>query len=195
MLLTDGLVSRSRFALVIVDIQQRLAAAMRCREEVVENTVKVARAAALVGAPIVVTMQNPDRLGGGVGELDIALDALEAQGASVLRLEKTAFCCCREAGFTDAVAALGRDQMVLTGMETHICVTQTAIGLAGAGYSVHVAADACCSRHQHDHDLALERLRAAGIVVSSAEAVMYEAVERAATDEFRELLRIVKSEQ
>lgn len=195
MLRTDGLLSRDRLVLVIVDIQQRLAAAMKRREDVVENTLKIARATSLVGAPILVTLQNPEALGGGVGELETALDALQAHGATVKRVDKTAFCCCREESFLGALASTGRDQVVIAGMETHICVTQTAIALAESGKSVHVAADACCSRHTMDHDIALARLRAAGIVVTTSEAVMYEAVERAATDEFRELLRIVKGEQ
>jgi nicotinamidase-related amidase len=77
-------------------------------------------------------------------------------------------------------------------METHICVTQTALTLAQKTYPVHVVADATCSRRDSDHAVALDRMRAAGVVVTTSESVMYEAVSRAGTDEFRAMLGIVK---
>jgi len=85
-----------------------------------------------------------------------------------------------------------RTQLALTGMETHICVLQTALSLDKATYAVHVAADACTSRRENDHEVALDRLRAAGVVVTTSESVMYEALSRADTDEFRALLALVK---
>ncbi len=109
------------------------------------------------------------------------------------RLDKTSFCACGEPGFLEALEATGRRQVVLTGMETHICVTQTALDLVGRSYRVQVPADACCSRSSHDHEVSLARLRQAGVVVTLAESVMYEAVGVAATDEFRSLLEIVKA--
>jgi nicotinamidase-related amidase len=78
-------------------------------------------------------------------------------------------------------------------METHICVAQTTLAALRAGFDVHVAADACCSRRSRDNDLALERMSTAGAVASVSESVMYEWAGRAGTDEFRALLGIVKT--
>ena len=190
----DLLIQRDRFALVLVDMQERLAAVMDRREDVVANATRLIGMAGLVEAPIIVTRQYPKGLGDTVSELDAALAALPAKGAAVLRVDKTAFCCCAEPDFQAAMKAVGREQFVLAGMETHICVAQTALSLYGDGYSVHVAADACCSRSADNHDLALARMRAAGVIVSGTESVAYEAVGRAGTDEFRQLLDMAKQE-
>jgi nicotinamidase-related amidase len=188
---SGNLIVREEAVLVIIDIQERLAAVMDRREEVVANTARLARAAAIVEMPILVTRQYPKGLGGTVPELEEVLVELAEQGASVTGLDKTAFCCAAETDFNEALDALGRPQVVLAGMETHICVAQTALALAEK-YRVHVVADAVCSRKPADHEVALDRLRSAGIVVTTHESVMYEAVGRAGTPEFKSLLAIVK---
>jgi isochorismate hydrolase len=126
-----------------------------------------------------------------VPELEEVLVDLAEKGATVRGLDKTAFCCAAETDFVEELEALGRSQVVIVGMETHICVTQTALALK-ADYEVHVAADAVCSRTMENHLVALDRLTAAGIVVTTSESVMYEAVGRAGTPEFKSLLEIVK---
>ena len=187
-----SLVRRGDVALLLVDIQERLAAAMPCRDQVVGNAVKLARAAALIGAPVIVTRQYPQ----GLGDIDVALEgtlvSLAEGGARVVSVDKTAFCCSIEPEFMEALGSTTRTQVLLAGMETHICITQTALDLAARGFDVQVVADACCSRCEADHETALARIRAAGVVVTTAESAMYEAVGRAATDEFRALLEIVK---
>jgi len=188
------LISRSDAVLVVVDIQERLAAVMERRDEVVGATRRLARTMALIGAPVIVTRQYPQGLGGTVTEIDSLLFELAAAGTHVTGVDKTAFCCAEEEDFGAALAATGRRQVVLVGMETHICVTQTALALAGDGRQVQVVADATCSRNDADHQVALDRLRAAGIVVTTSESVMYEAIGRAATDEFKQLLNIVKEQ-
>ncbi|TLM78822.1 MAG: isochorismatase family protein [Actinobacteria bacterium] len=164
------------------------------RAEVVAAAVRLARVAALVGAPLIVTRQYPEGLGGTVPEVESALTTLAASGARVQGVDKTAFCCAAEGEFVQALQAVGRRQVVICGMETHICVAQTALALAGDGHEVQVVADGCCSLADLDHDVALDRMRGAGIVVTTSQAVMYEAVGRAATDEFKALLKIVKGE-
>lgn len=186
------LIAREDFALVVIDIQERLAAAMGRRDHVVRTTGRLVRVAAMLGAPIIVTRQYPQGLGPTVPELDELFVRLEGEGARIVGVDKTAFCCAAEVDFNDALRAAGRAQVVLAGMETHICVTQTALALAREGYDVHVPADACCSRDAALHEVALDRMRFAGISVTASESVMYEAVGRAGTDEFRELLGIVK---
>jgi len=186
------LVRRDDVVFVLVDIQERLAAVMERREAVISNAVKLARAAALIGAPLIVTRQYPQGLGDTEPLLEDALLTLAEAGATVVGVDKTAFCCSVEPEFMDALGATARAQVVFVGMETHICITQTALDLAARGFDVQVVADACCSRDVSNHEIALDRLRVAGVVVTSTESVMYEAVGRAATDEFRALLEIVK---
>jgi len=90
------------------------------------------------------------------------------------------------------LAATQRRQLVIAGMESHICVVQTALAALREGYDVHVVGDGCCSRDMAAHESAMARLRAAGAVITTTESVLYELVGEAGTDEFRELLGIVK---
>jgi nicotinamidase-related amidase len=189
---TSALVRRDDLVVVVIDIQERLSAVMTHRQRVVSAAVKMARTAALVGAPVIATRQYPEGLGSTDDGVEQALVALAEAGGRVITVDKTAFCCSAEEEFREALAATGRRQVVLSGMETHICVAQTAIDLTTRGFEVQVAADACCSRDDDMHHVALARLRHAGVVVTTSESVMYEAIGRAATDEFRELLAIVK---
>jgi nicotinamidase-related amidase len=178
-----GLINRTSLVLVVIDVQEKLAAVMPRRDEVVGAVTRLVRAAALLSAPIVVTRQYPEGLGGLVPEIEAALD--EARGSvSVATVDKIAFCACDEPAFLESLYETGRSMAVVVGME--------ALALAKKTYPVHVVADACCSRRDADHAVALERLRAAGVVVTTSESVMYEAVSKAGTDEFRALLAIVK---
>ena len=186
------LLERESAVLVLVDMQEKLVAAMPERERVLGASVRLTRVFALVKAPIMITRQYPQGLGPTEPMLEEAVLALAEEGATVVGVDKTAFCACREPGFLDALSLRRRGQVVLAGMETHICITQTALDLASRGYSVQVVADACCSRDSRMHEVALDRLRSAGIVVTTSESVMYELLGRANTDEFRALLRIVK---
>jgi nicotinamidase-related amidase len=186
-----GLVHRASLVLVVIDLQEKLAAAMERRDEVAAATAMLIRAAGIVGAPIVVTRQYPEGLGDTIPEVAAALD--EVSGAVPVKVvDKLSFCACDEPAFLEALYETGRSQAVLAGMETHICVTQTALTLAKKTYPVLVVADACCSRRKSDHTVALDRLRGAGVVVTTSESVAYEAVSRAGTDEFKRLLAVVK---
>jgi nicotinamidase-related amidase len=180
------LLARHDAVLVIVDVQERLAATMPRRDSVTRTSALLADVAFELGIPVLVTRQYPAGLGDVVAELAAAADR-----ATVI--DKTAFDCMREPTFVAALAATGRRQVVLAGMETHICVTQTALSLAWAGYDVHVAADAACSRRDDDRSVALDRLRAAGVTVTCSESVIYEALEEANTAEFRTVLALVKA--
>lgn len=184
-------IDRDELVVLVVDVQDRLAAAMEHRDATMAAIVRLIRVAALVGAPIVVTRQYPEGLGGTVPEVEAALE--EASGVvPVSIVDKTAFCACSEPGFSAVLEVSGRRQVAVVGMETHICVTQTALALVAAGYRVHVVEDACCSRRARDHGTALARLQAHGVTVTCAESLMYEAVGRAATPEFKRLLAVVK---
>jgi nicotinamidase-related amidase len=178
--------------LIVVDVQQRLAAAMERRDSVAASVVRLVKTAALVGVPIVVTRQYPEGLGDTDPTVARAIEAVEGDGHTVSHADKLAFDCFADTDFGQILAASGRSQLLLAGMETHICIAQTALHALRSGLEIQVAADACCSRDAEAHAVALDRLRAAGAAVSSAESIMYELVGAAGTDEFRSLLRIVK---
>jgi len=190
----DTIARRDDAVLVIVDEQERLTAVMERRDEVVSAAIRLVRTAALVGMPIVVTRQYPKGLGDTDATLAAAIEAARSAGASVTEIDKVAFDCFGEPAFAEALERSSRRQMLLAGMETHICVAQTALSALRAGFDVQVAGDACCSRDARNHESALERVRAAGAVVTTTESAMYELVGQAGTDEFRALLGIVKNE-
>ncbi len=172
--------------LVIVDVQERLAAVMRRRDETVARIVMLASAAQILGVPVIVTRQNPNGLGDTVKEVADVVGVHEP-------VDKMAFCCREDAGFSDILADTWRGQVVLVGLEAHICVTQTALALVEDGYHVHVVADATCSRRDRDAEIAFDRLRQAGVSVTTAEALLYELVGVAGTDRFRAILPLVKA--
>jgi nicotinamidase-related amidase len=178
--------------LVVVDEQERLAAAMERRDDVRSATSRLVRTAALVGVPVVVTRQYPKGLGDIDPGLAQELTEVGAGGTCVTFVDKVAFDCFGEPTFAETVARAGRRQLILVGMETHICITQTALSALREGFDVHVVSDGCCSRNAGSHDVALDRLRAAGAVITVVESAMYELVGEAGTEEFRSLLGIVK---
>ncbi len=189
------LIRREEAALVVIDVQERLAAVMPHRARVVAATSRLLRSAALLRMPIVVTRQNPAGLGDLVPEIAGLLEGPELASADVRVVDKIAFACTLEPAFVEAFTATGRSQAVVCGMETHICVAQTALSLDAAGCTTFVAADACCSIDDGDAHVALDRMRRDRVVVTTSQAVMYEAVREAGTDEFRALLRVVKDQQ
>jgi nicotinamidase-related amidase len=188
-----GMIHRTGLVLVVIDVQEKLAAAMERRDQVAGACARLMRVAGVLGAPVIITRQYPDGLGDSVAEVTSAASDITAE-TSVATVDKTAFCACNEPDFLEALYETGRSQAVLAGMETHICVTQTALALSSRGYPVFVAADACCSRRVADHDVSLDRLRAAGVYVTTSESVIYEAVSRSASDEFKRVLAIVKAD-
>ena len=184
--LSPWLADRADVVLVVVDVQERLASAMPHRDEVVARIITLVQAAKVLGMPILVTRQNPAGLG------DTVPEVAEVVGEHT-PIDKMAFCCREDAGFSDELAGTWRGQVVLVGMEAHICITQTALALAEDGYRVHVVADACCSRRDRDADIAFDRMRFAGVAVTTTEALLYEALGLAGTDEFRTVLGLVKA--
>ena len=184
--MTRSTISAAAAVLVLVDMQDALADVMERRDAVVATAGLLARAAAVLSVPVLVTRQYPRGLGDTVPELREAL-------GDHAPIDKLTFSCLAEPAFAGALRSVARPQIVLAGMETHICVAQTALALRDAGYDVSVVADATCSRRQTDHEVALARLRAADIQVTVAESVVYEALERAGTPGFRAVLELVKA--
>lgn len=192
MLPAASMLERAHAALVVIDIQERLASAMSRRARVMAETTLLIEAAAITGVPVIATRQYPKGLGPLEPGIVTALSAAEKGGTAVHGVDKMSFDCFAEPSFCDALAATGRRQVVIAGMETHICVAQTALSAIREGFDVHVAADACCSIEEESRDVALSRLSCAGVVLTTAESAAYELVGRAGTDEFKALLGAVK---
>ena len=173
------LVRAADCTVVIIDIQERLAAAMPMRERVVSATGILLEAAKLLNIPVVVSEQYPKGLGTTVEELAAKLPP------AAVRLEKTAFSAC-------GTLPLERPQVVLAGMEAHVCVLQTALELVAAGREVFVAADAVCSRTEANYNNALARMQAAGVVIANTESVLFEWLRDAGHEHFRTISKLIR---
>jgi nicotinamidase-related amidase len=174
------LLDRDRSALVIIDVQEKLFPHVHESERVLTRIDLLISAAKLMGIPMLLTEQYPKGLGATIGEIRKLLPAIQP-------FSKTDFSCAAASGFGEQLASLHRNQIILTGIEAHICVAQTALDLAHKGERVIVVADAVASRRAFDAHVALNRLQQSGLMLSTAEAVVFEWLRRAGTEEFKAL--------
>jgi nicotinamidase-related amidase len=174
--------------LVIVDLQERLAAAMvpAARTGVIRNVRILLEAATRLGIPVLVTEQYPKGLGPTVAKV------VEMLPGATPRFEKTCFSCASTEPFATMLAASGRTQVILAGMEAHVCVLQSALELRAVRQGVFVAEDACCSRNQEHHANAMHRLRAAGVVVTNTESVVFEWLRDARHEHFKGISALLR---
>ena len=183
---SNSTMAHSSSILLVIDIQQRLAPAIRGIDGIVTRNAALIAASERLDVPVVFTEQYP----AGLGHTDPRLLEL-APNAAVH--EKIHFGAAAEAGFTDLIGGLGRHDIVVTGTEAHICVLQTAMGLAALGYNIRFCVDAVGSRTDTDKAIAVERAREAGLSLVTAEMVLFEWLERADTEAFRALLPNIRS--
>jgi len=174
-------------ALLVVDIQERLIPHMFNCEAVGRNAQLLARLAKIFDLPVVVTTQYAKGLGPIIPEMSALLPP-------VPHIDKLEFNAFANSAVASAVKALPSkcNTLLLTGMEAHVCVTQSALGALNQGYIVHVASDCIASRVESNWRIAQERMRAAGCIISSTEMIMYELLGRSGTPEFKEILKYVK---
>jgi nicotinamidase-related amidase len=177
---------RDNAQLVVVDVQEKLCRAMdpQVLEKLTGNISILLETAAELGLPAVATEQYVK----GLGE---TLPALKEKLAAP-SLEKMSFSCCGGEGFLETLERTGRKQVILTGMETHVCVLQTALELLSNGYVVHLVCDAVMSRRKENWKTALKTLSAAGAVLTSTEAVLFQLLRVAGTEEFKKLSKLVR---
>jgi nicotinamidase-related amidase len=181
------IITRADAGLVVIDIQEKLAAAMD--PAVIAQTVKNAgiltESAKVFGMPIVVSEQYRKGLG-------LTLAPLAERLAGVPTHEKLYFDCVRDETLAKAIAGTGRKTFIITGIETHVCVLQTALSLLRKGYRAVVAADAVASRRKLDWEYALRALAGAGALVYPTETIAFMLQEKAGTDEFKKLAPMFK---
>jgi nicotinamidase-related amidase len=178
---------RKASALVVVDVQERLFGAMEPeqREAMVRNLKILIAGARRLGMPLLVTEQYPKGLGHTLPELRDALGSVEPAA-------KVAFSCCAVEGFTEGLRRGGIRSVVLTGLETHVCVAMTTLDLMAEGFAVHVPADATVSRTRQNWEAGLSLLRAEGAVVTTTETVLFQLLRQADTDDFRALAPLLR---
>jgi len=172
-------------ALVIVDVQGKLATLMYQKEELFDNLVKIIKGAQALSLPIIWNEQIPDKLGPTIPEIAEILRGMEP-------LAKTTFSCCGNKGFQARLENANRRQVLLVGIETHVCVYQTAIDLLQEGFEVYLVADAVSSRTQENKQIGIQAIKDAGAKITSVEMALFEMLKEARGDKFKQVIKIVK---
>ncbi|PAV25109.1 hydrolase [Tamilnaduibacter salinus] len=171
--------------LIIVDIQGKLATLVQNSDQLIDNAVTMVKAARILGIPTLWLEQIPDKLGRTVDPLRDALDPLEP-------IAKTSFGGCGEPRFIEAVENANVDNWLICGIETHICVYQTALGLIHHGYGVEVVTDGTSSRDPDSKAMALAKMSANGVGMTGVEMALYELMGDCQASEFRDVLTLIK---
>lgn len=182
------LADRDDSQLLVIDIQERLAAAMAEADHVklVKHSSVLLQAAARLAIPVVLSEQYPR----GLGHTE---EAVRTQlPAGLVPIEKTCFSCAASPDFLEALDRDHRRQVILTGMESHVCVLQSALELQARGHQVFVVEDAVCSRQTRHHVNAIARLREAGIIITNTESVLFEWLRDARHEHFKTLSALIK---
>jgi len=179
------LLSKGKAILVLIDIQEKLLKVMWKKEDLISNISKLIRAFRIMDIPILLTEQYPK----GMGKTDPKISELSN---GIEPKEKLCFSCVGEDDFSVRLKSLGRGQVVLAGIEAHVCMLQTALDLLDQGYFVYVPYDGTSSRRKSDLRNALERMQKEGVVIGSIESAIFELLKVAGTPMFKEILQIIK---
>lgn len=178
--------SRESSALIVIDFQDSFLAPIPNKERILERAKFLIEAANVLGIPIIATEQYATRMGGTTEAIAKKL------GDLVKPIDKLCFSCFGSESFQTAIANSRATQMVITGIETHICVCQTAMDLLEAGHTVFVAADAVTGRIETAHQIAIDRMACEGCKITHTESVVYEWLKSADVAEFKAVLNLVK---
>ena len=174
---------------LLVDVQTQLFSVMSeiDRQEVEKNTSILVAGMKELGVPVVVTEQYTKGLGVTIGSLQQGLGELYRP------LEKLAFSCWGEQPIREKIKGTGKNQVIISGIETHVCILQTVLDLLAGGYTVHVVADAICSRFSSDRQYALEMMKQMGAVITSTEIVLFQLLKLAGGPQFKAISKLVKN--
>ena len=174
--------------LVIVDVQERLISVMRpeIAEAMIKGSTLLLDAAVILGIPVLCTEQYPKGLGSTLSTIE------ERLPDNIGKIDKTCFSGAGVAEFRQVLEAGSRKQIILAGIESHVCIMQTAFGLKARGYEVFVVEDAVCSRNPDHHRNAMERMRQQGIVIANTESVIFEWLRDSKHERFREISALLK---
>lgn len=179
------LIDRAKAQLILIDMQDRLLPAMAAAERALKNAIILAKTARTLDLPVSVSEQYPKGLGHTVAPLKSEIGNTPVD-------EKVEFSCWNNAVLRERITQQGRKQVIVAGIEAHVCVLQTAMDLKAAGYQVYAVADAMTSRAETSADLAFDRMRQADIAIVTTEMVIFEALGAAGTPEFKQLSALIR---
>lgn len=179
------ILKKDNSALLVIDIQERILPVIFEGGRVVQNSIKLIKGFKTLNLPVYYTEQYPKGLG---PTSSIVKEALESANA----VEKMSFSCAGAPGLFDELKAKGVEQVVLCGIESHVCVLQTALDLIAAGFQVQIASDAVSSRREFDYNIALKRMNSNGAEITLTESVLFELLEVCGTDQFKTISKLVK---
>jgi len=182
---SNGMLEIHNCCLIVVDVQGKLALLMTDREALFKNLQILIQAAKILEIPILWCQQAPEALGPTVPEIAGLLTGIEP-------IDKASFSCCGQEQFNATFDSIGRSQVLLCGIETHVCIYQTASDLLSRGLEVTVIGDAVSSRTERNRQIALTRLAAEGACISSTEMALFELLRTAKHPQFRQIARLVK---
>ncbi len=180
-----SLLTRENTAFVVIDFQERLMPAMSGKDLLEEVTVRLVKGMKVLDIPAVVTQQYTKGIGETIPSIAEALGEFE-------HVEKTTFSCMANEEFRTRIEALGKKNIVVCGIEAHICVQQTVLELMEAGYNVYLAVDCISSRSEEDKLWSITRMGEAGAVITTYEAILYELLRDSKADGFKAISAIVK---
>ena len=171
--------------LLIIDIQEKLTPLIHENNRLIDHVQRLIKASQLLDIPVIVTEQVPQK----IGHTIVEISKLSPQSVAI---EKQSFSCFGETRFRSALAASKRRQIIVCGIETHVCVYQTVADLIQNKYQVQVVADAVSARHELDHTIALKRIEQAGAMLATAEMIICELTQSATHEKFREIIQLIK---
>jgi len=181
----EDMISKEKTIFVLVDVQGKLARMMHESEPLIKNLENLIQGLRILDVPIIWVEQYPKGLGPTVEELSRHLTDQEA-------IAKMSFSACNDEVFMEALKESGRQQVLVAGIETHICVYQTCAGLQDSGYEVQVVADAVSSRTLENKKIGLEKMKSLGITWTSVEMALFELMEVAGGDKFKQVSKLIQ---
>jgi nicotinamidase-related amidase len=181
----EKILQRDTTALLLIDIQEKILGVMNNPEQVVSNSLKLIKGFKALNIPIFYTEQYPKGLGNTTPSL-----LSELQGLSPI--QKMSFSCYGAGNFFTRLEDNNVSQVVVCGIESHVCVQQTVLDLISSGFQVNLAADAVSSRNELDYRIAIDRMRTHGAEITTSESILFELLVNSGTDEFKEVSKIIK---
>lgn len=180
-----SLLDNNNCILLIIDIQEKLVAALKDKS-IVTKAVKLVKAADILGIPVILSEQYPKGLGSTVNEISSVLPF------NTKKYEKVAFSLLKENNFIEDLKLYNKKQIIVCGIEAHICVYQTAIELMNAEFEITVAKDVCASRNEYEFNIGMDLIKAAGAHISCLEIILFELLKTANHSKFKEIQSLIK---
>ena len=179
------LLERENTGLLVIDVQENLLPVMGQKQRVIGNIIKLLNLSTLFSLPVLLTEQYPKWLGPTMSEIIESLPDYQP-------ITKLHFNCCEVDAFEERLKSAGLNSIIVTGVESHICIFQTCVSLLERGYLVQVPQDAVDSRTEENWRVGLELMNKAGAIITSTEAVIYQILKKAGTKEFKKMLKIMR---